>query len=107
MKMTVFLLLRAAPGWLQLGRKERGRVADTALGGLKSLGVTLRYFDAEAFSARCSDVAMIETDDPKDYYFAMESLRDSPLIAKGYFEVVDIIPAFEDGFRAYEAAHAV
>lgn len=107
MKLTVFLLLKAAPDWLQLDRKERSRVAETALGGLKPFGVALRHFDAEAFCARCSDVAVIEAESPESYYFAMEHLRDSPLIAGGYFEVTEIIPAYEDGFRAYEAAHAV
>ena len=52
-------------------------------------------------------MAVIEAEDPKDCYCAMERLRDSPLIAKAYFEMVDIIPAYEDGFRAFEAAHAV
>ena len=101
MRLTVFLMLEAAPSWLALSRAERDRIAGEALGGL---GVRLRHFDAEAFHARISDVAMIEADDPADYYFAIERLRDSPLIASGHFRVAEIVPAYEDGFRQFEAA---
>ncbi|WP_323777215.1 darcynin family protein [Leisingera sp.] len=107
MKLTVFLLLRAAPSWLRLDRAERGRIADAALEPFTRDGLTLRHFDAEAFHGRISDVAMIEADDATAYYFAMEQLRDSPLIAEGYFETLEIIPAYENGFRHFEAAHAV
>lgn len=50
---------------------------------------------------------MFETDDLRDYYFAVERLRDSPIFAHPYFEIVDIIPAIEDGFRAFEAAEGM
>ena len=68
--------------------------------------VRLRYFDAEAFSGKCTDVAMFETEDLQAYYFAVERLRDTPLFSHPYFEVVKIIPAMEDGFRAFEASEA-
>ncbi len=105
MKMTVFLMLRAAPSWLQLARNTRNGIAEKALAAAFPDGrCSLRFFDAEAFHARVSDVAMIEAESAKDYYFAIERLRDSPLIAEGYFELVEVIPAFEDGFRQFEAA---
>ncbi|WP_158968602.1 darcynin family protein [Chachezhania sediminis] len=108
MKLTIFLMLRANPSWLALPRHERSRIGEAALaeafGEFGDKGLSLRFFDAEAFNARVSDVAMIEAGDPKTWYFAMERLRDSPLIADGHFEVVEIVPAFEDGYRTFEAS---
>lgn len=106
MKLTIFLLLRADASWLKLSREQRAQIAEKSLGARFSApGLRLRHFDAEAFHARISDVAVIEAEDPKAYYFAIEALRDSALIAEGYFELVEIIPSYEDGFRAYEAAY--
>jgi len=105
MKLTVFLMLRAAPAWLALPRDRRAEIGSKALAHAFGSGdLSFRFFDAEAFNARISDVAMIETADPQAYYFAIERLRDSPLIADGYFEVVEIVPAYEDGHRVYEEA---
>ncbi|KIC22280.1 MULTISPECIES: darcynin family protein [unclassified Leisingera] len=107
MKMTIFLLLHASPSWLRLNRQERGRLAATGLEPFTRNGLSLRHFDAEAFHADCSDVAMIEAETPEAYYFAIEQLRDTALIAEGYFTVTGIIPAYENGFRSFEATHAV
>lgn len=107
MKMTVFLLLNASPGWLRLPRAERSRIAAAGLEPFTLNGLSLRLFDAEAFHAGYSDVAMIEAETPEAYYFAIEQLRDTALITEGYFKVAGIIPAYENGFRTYEAAHAV
>lgn len=105
MKLTVFLLLMATSEWLSLGRAERAEIANEALGSAFSDdAVTFRFFDAEAFNARVSDVAVIDADTPHAYYFAMERLRDTPLLAKPYYEIVEIVPAYEDGFREFENA---
>lgn len=102
-RWAIFMLLRTTPAWLALPRTERGRIAEAAFAhAFRNESVSLRHFDAEAFSGRCTDVAMLETDDLKAYYFAIERLRDTPLFTTPYFEVVDIIPAMEDGFRAFE-----
>ena len=45
------------------------------------------------------------TRDPQAYYFAIEVLRDSALIAGGYCELLEIIPSYEKDNKAYEAAH--
>jgi hypothetical protein len=105
MKMTVFLLLMASPEWLALDRPARAEIAEAALShAFASHDLALRFFDAEAFNARVSDVAMIEAANSEAYYFVMERLRDTPLFSKPYFRLVDIIPAFEDGFRAFDNA---
>jgi len=107
MRWTVFMLLKTRPDWLALNRTDRARIAGEAFASaLPDDRVRLRYFDAEAFSGKCTDVAMFETDDLQAYYFAVERLRDTPLFSHPYFEVVEIIPAMEDGFRTFEASEA-
>jgi len=106
MNLTIFLLLRADASWLKLSRQQRAEITEASLGTrFSAAGLRLRHFDTEAFHARVSEIAMIEAEDPQAYYFAVESLRDSALIADGYFELIEIIPSYEDGFRACEAAY--
>lgn len=104
MKYVFFTLLRATPAWLRLTRERRRVLAAEHLAPLLAGngGLTMRYFDAEAFTALCSDVMMTETDNPQNHYFFMERLRDSPLISEPYFEVVQVVPAIEDGFVEFE-----
>lgn len=105
MKLTVFILLMATPEWLALDRADRARLSNTALAAaFPDQAVSFRFLDAEAFSARVSDVMVITADTPQQYYFAIERLRDTPLIVNRYFQIVEIIPAYENGFHAFEAA---
>ncbi|WP_296580686.1 darcynin family protein [Xanthobacter sp.] len=102
---TIFVLLRALPAWLSLSRSRRNEIASAAMAhAFTDAAVTLRHFDAEAFTAVCSDVSVFETSDLAAFYFTMERLRDTPLFAAPYFELVHIIPAIEDGFRRFELA---
>lgn len=66
--------------------------------------VSFRFYDAEAFNARISDVLVITADSPQAYYFTIERLRDTPLIAERYFRIVEIVPAYENGFQEFENA---
>lgn len=101
--LTLFLHLRALPAWLALTRSERHRIGAEAIGeALAETGVTYRHFDAEAFSAECSDIAMLEAADHARLNRVMERLRDSAVFTRPYFELVSIIPAMEDGFRQFE-----
>lgn len=104
MTFTAFVLLMTTPAWLALPRAERSGIAEAAFAtAIPDDTVRLRYFDAEAFSGRVSDVAMLQAASPEAYYFAIERLRDTPLFTVPYFRIVEIIPAFEDGFQAFEA----
>lgn len=104
---TIFVLLRALPAWLRLARPRRNEIATAALtDALKVGAVALRHFDAEGFTGFCSDVALFETEDLMAFYFVMERLRDSALLAEPYFEVIQIIPAIADGFRRFEQSAA-
>lgn len=101
--VTVFVLLKTTVSWLRLSRDERNEIADKALCSvLVNTDVTLRMFDAEAFTTRCTDVAMFQAKDMQSFYFTIERLRDSVLITEPYFEMVEIIPTIEDGFKLFE-----
>lgn len=108
MTYTFFVLLHATREWLALTRERRRAVVADHLEPLliRSPELRLRHYDAEAFSAVCSDVMVIETRDPAQHYCFMERLRDSPFLTVPYFDVVQIIPAIEDGFKAFERAEA-
>lgn len=104
---TIFMLLRTTPAWLRLARAERSAIAEEAFGfALKDGTVAFSYHDAEAFSGRATDVAVFKTAALYDYYKVVERLRDSRLFTEPYFEVVEIIPTIEDGFRHFEADEA-
>lgn len=101
---TFFVLLNATPAWLALDRQTRRDFVEKELNPLFAdhPEVKVRFYDAEAFTGRCSDIAVFEAEDIREYYFLMEGLRDSKLYTVPYFEVVDIIPAIEEGFAEYE-----
>jgi hypothetical protein len=106
-RFTIFILLRALPAWLSLPRAQRSAIATEALSvALAEAPVTLRHYDAEAFSAFCSDLSVFETDDLGAFYFVMERLRDTPIFAVPYFDLIQILPAIEDGYRHFEATAA-
>lgn len=104
MNYTYFLMLHALPAWLRLPRERRRELVAGHLQPLiaSTEGLTVRHFDSEAFTAVCSDLMMIETGDPRQHYFFMERLRDSPLVCEPYFDIVQIVPALEDGYLEFE-----
>lgn len=103
---TIFILLRAAAPWLRLTHEERSKAASAAFAPwMKDHPDTkIRYFDAEAFSGRCSDILQIETDNLAAHCGLMDRLRDSDLFTVPYYELIDIIPSVEDTFRASNLA---
>lgn len=106
--LTFFAHLRATPAWLALSRQGRGAYIDESVRPIfaRYPAVRLRFFDAEAFSGRCTDVAMFQTADLRQYYFLIDALRDEAFFGLPYFEVLNIIPAVEDGYLEYDAAEA-
>lgn len=106
-RFTIFVLLKTLPAWLALPRPRRNEIAAAAFAdALRDGSVGIRHFDAEAFSALCTDVAVFDAGDLLAFYAVMERLRDSPFFTVPYFEAVAIVPAIEDGFRHFEAAAA-
>ncbi len=98
--LTAFLLVRALPAWLALPRGERRAIAAAA--APIQPGLELRLFDCEAFTALCSDVWMLSAPSAHALNAAVERLRDTPIFAVPYFDLVAILPAIENGFRRYE-----
>lgn len=108
MNHAYFVHLKALPAWLRLPRSRRAELASQSLGAAITAtpDVHVRHFDAEAFSAPCSDIMLVETTHPEAHYFFMERLRDSALLTEPYFEVLNIVSAIEDGYQAFEASSA-
>jgi hypothetical protein len=108
-RYTVFLHVNTTPAWLALPRPERRAVIDAHLRPLlitAAPSLTFRWFDAEAFSADPTDIAMIDTESLTAWYDLYEGLRDTPLWTVPYFETRQIVVAVEDGFDGYEARTA-
>ena len=108
-KLSIFMLLRSSPAWLALSRQARLDYVD---GTVKPIlgrypAVSLRFYDAEAFSGRATDIAVFETADLRAYYRLVDALRDTAFLGLPYFEVVDILPAVEDGYLDYDAGEDV
>lgn len=100
------MLMDATRHWLSLTREERRKFFSSIQLKIfdKYPTVSTRFFDVEAFSARCSDIAVFECDDIQDYYYLVEELRDSKVYTVPYFDIVDIFPAIEGGFTDYESS---
>lgn len=105
MKTTIFMHLRATPMWLRLTRPERRAFLAEVVQPIFSAhpATTVRYYDCEAFAGSCSDIAAFETEDLQDYSDLIDALRDTAFFNGPYYEVVDILPAIENGYQAYEA----
>ncbi|WP_341776946.1 darcynin family protein [Halothiobacillus neapolitanus] len=101
---TVFVHLKAEISWLALSRPERNELTQAKIFPIlqEHPNVHHTHFDAEAFCGFVSDIEMFSCDDPRQFYFFFEKFRDSELISKGYFTIVNIFPAYADGYVEYE-----
>jgi hypothetical protein len=101
---TFFMTLRSQPSWLALSRQERSDYLAASVRPhlAKYAQVKLRFYDAEAFTGRCTDMAVFETDDLRAYYFLIDALRDEAFFGLPYFQVLEIIPAVENAYQEYD-----
>ncbi|MEV5375795.1 MULTISPECIES: darcynin family protein [Streptomyces] len=109
MTYGIVLTYTVTPRWLALSREQRNAMRAQHLEPVFAAyadRVKARFFDAEAFNGRISDFAVLETGDLGSYYFLIEALRDTPVIAEGYLTFNDVFLGVEDGFHAYEQALA-
>ncbi|WP_111895272.1 darcynin family protein [Acinetobacter sp. MB5] len=108
-KYTFFMHLKALPTWLRLSREDRNKFnAQIIQPILKQYSaVNLRWYDAETFTTKTSDIAVFEVHSLRDYYFMVDALRDSPMFSMPYFELIDIFPAIEEGYLEYEASRGL
>ncbi|KJY38852.1 darcynin family protein [Streptomyces katrae] len=105
MTYGIVLTYTLTPRWLALPREERNRMRAAHIEPVFARyadRVTARFFDAEAFSGRFSDFAVLETEDLGAYYFLIEALRDTPLIHDGHLVLGEVILGVRDGFQTYE-----
>lgn len=102
---VVIVQLTALPSWLSLARGERQRVIAEQVGPALNdhPGCSVRWIDAEAMTAQCSDVVIVETRDLRAWNHLWERLRDSDLFAVPYFRTESIVMGIEDGYLDYEA----
>ncbi len=107
--LTFFVSLKSHPPWLALTRQQRADFLRETVQPILARypAVKLRFYDAEAFSGRCTDMAVFETADLGAYTFLIDALRDTPFFGLPYYEVLDIIPAVENSYRDYDAAMGV
>lgn len=94
MTQAAFLLLTATPAWLALTPAERQRIVSDHLEPVFLRHhdvVRARYFDLEAYSARPSDMMMLEFDEPGDHAQLVDELRNTPIFSKPYFVLEDLI----------------
>ncbi|MVF14946.1 Darcynin 1 [Ketobacter sp. MCCC 1A13808] len=105
-KYTFFIHMNATKEWLSLSRDDRENYFSHIKTEIfaKYPSVSVRLYDVEAFSTKCSDIAVYETENIQDYYFMIDALRDSKIYTVPYFEIVDIFPTIEDGFVEYESS---
>ena len=96
---TVFMLVKTRASWLALPPPARFAFLDSDIKPLlgKHPGVSLRFFDIEAFATLCTDVLMWQVQDLPQYISLVEGLRETRFW-DDYFDVVAILPGVEDGY---------
>ncbi|MET7903013.1 darcynin family protein [Streptomyces sp. NPDC005355] len=105
MKYGIVIRYEFDTSWLRLSREERNQKEDLfqkEIVGPFVDQLSVRHFDAEAFSTSYSDFLFVETDDLKSYYYFIEKLRDSEFIAHGWVHLRDISIGLQDGYKEYE-----
>jgi hypothetical protein len=103
---SVFMLLKTTPEWLALSPQGRFAFLREDIQPILRAHPTvrLRFFDAEGFNARVSDLALWETEDLGAYQSVVEALRETAFWDR-YFGVQEIIPALENAYaRHYKEA---
>jgi Darcynin, domain of unknown function len=97
LKHTVFLILKTRDAWLQLSVQERfAYIGKNIFPIIKNHPlVKVRFYDAEFYTARLSDVMLIETSNLRQYEKFIDALRDQEFWYK-YFDVQDLIMTTEN-----------
>lgn len=97
--LTIFMLVKTTPTWLALPPKERFAFLDETIRPLlrAAEGVSLRFYDAEAFTTRASDIAVWDVVTIEAWQKFADKLRETPFWDT-YFQVVEILPAIENAY---------
>ena len=99
---TIFMLVKTSNDWLKLKPAERFEFIGKTIKPIldKRPAVKMRFYDAEAYNSRSSDVIVWETIELKEYEYLVEELRES-LFWGSYFEIVELILAVENAYADY------
>jgi Darcynin, domain of unknown function len=99
---TIFMLVKTTNDWLALLPAERFAFLDTDINPILQVHPTvkMRFFDAEGFNSRVTDVVVWETADLGQYSAVVERLRESRFWGR-YFDVVEIIPGVENAYAEH------
>jgi len=103
--MTVFMLVKTMPEWLEMSIDQRFETFNGILAPLlKKHGdeVRFRFFDTEFYSARVTDVWVWEVKSRRAYEMVVEALRESPMWDR-LFSIVEILAGVENAYaRNYD-----
>ncbi|MEH2276060.1 MAG: darcynin family protein [Nostoc sp.] len=103
--LTVFMLVKTTPEWLGIPVEERIKIARHTLQPLFDEfhnRLRLKWYDVEFYTARITDVWMIEAEDHQSYQLFCEKLRETPFWDR-YFRVEEILPGEENAWaKNYE-----
>ncbi|AKT52061.1 darcynin family protein [Arsenicicoccus sp. oral taxon 190] len=102
--LVAVVQLTALPVWLALSRAQRRDVIAAQVQPALSAHAdcSVRWLDAEAMTATCSDVVLVETDDLRSWHHLWEALRDSALFAVPYFRLESLVVGAEDAYEDHE-----
>ena len=97
-----FMQVRTTTDWLKLAPRERFAFLEEVIRPLlvKHPKVSMRFFDAEAFSAEVTDVILWETTEVMAYQAIVEDLRET-MFWGSYFEVVGIVASIENAYAIH------
>ncbi len=84
--------IKANPVWLQLDRDNRDSHWDKARAVIKEYAgrVSFTYYDADAFQAHMSDMAVCHTTNPVEFHHLWDRLKDTSLFSAGYYTISDV-----------------
>ncbi|MEM7219427.1 MAG: darcynin family protein [Pseudomonadota bacterium] len=102
---SIFMLVKTTDAWLNLKPRARFAFLDREVQPLlgEHPAVSMKFWDTEHFSARITDVILLETQDLGQYRSLIEKLRESKFWGH-YFEIIDILPGIENAYAdAYDA----
>lgn len=108
MKYLIVIKYVFSTEWLRMSPTEREKHERKFRGGTVAPfadRLTVRHFDAEAFAADHSDFLVVETEDLDTYYYFVEKLRDSDIIANDWAKITEISIGIEDGYKEYARDH--
>ena len=106
--LTVFILVRSRRAWLDLSAEARTTAwAETCAPLLARYAnkVRTRFYDAEFYNARFTDVWMFEVEEVRAYEALIEDLRDTPLWDV-WFDILEILASVENPVSAATRAAA-